>query len=76
MDAPVHIECIIDDSPLHAGRSLWNFPILTLAQAQSRNLDAVILSSKTMEAELAKAAHPLTTQGTKLIHLYPTTQAA
>jgi hypothetical protein len=78
MDAPVHIDCIIDDSPLHAGRSLWNFPILTLAQAQSRNLDAVILSSKTMEAELAKAAHPLTTQGTKLIHLYlyPTPKAA
>ncbi len=70
MDPPVCVSCIIDENPALAGRSLWNYPIVTPAQAATLGLDAVILSSQTMEDALERASQPILAQGVPVIRLY------
>jgi hypothetical protein len=70
MDPPVCVTCIIDENPALAGRSLWNYPIVTPAHAATLGLDAVILSSHTMEDALEAASQPLVAHGVPVIRLY------
>lgn len=76
MDPPVCVSCIIDQDPRLAGRSLWNYPIVTPEQAATLGLDAVILSSQTMEDALEAAAQPLIAQGVRVVRLYGRKQTA
>lgn len=70
MEPPVRIRCIIDDNAELHGRSLWGFPIVSVAQALTMNLDAVVLSSNSMEDKLRAAAQPLARAGVEIISLY------
>jgi hypothetical protein len=73
--APVEIVCLIDDHAERRGqgnacRRLWGFPVFSVEQALDLNLDAVILSSQTMEAALVRSAAPLATHGVRIVPLY------
>ena len=70
MEPPVNVVALIDDNSLMQGKSLWNYPIVSVEQALDLRLDAVILSSKSAEKQLAAAAQPLVRGGTNLIYLY------
>lgn len=56
MRPPVDIVGIIDDDPTLRGKSLWNYPVLTLHDAIDRQPHAIVLSSRHREEELARAA--------------------
>lgn len=74
-DPPVMVLGILDDDPDRIGSRLWNFPIISTEQAHSLGLDAIILSSDSMEERLAQAARPLERAGVEIIRLYTTPQA-
>lgn len=61
---------IIDENPELRGKSLWNYPIVSLAEAVAMSLDAVILSSNSMEERMAEAASPLRERGVEIVRLY------
>lgn len=76
MEPPVEIVCIIDDNPALAGGRLWNYPIVTLEQAMKRQFDAVVLSSKSGEAQLLVASAPLAAKSIRVLSLYTQVQHA
>ncbi len=67
---PVPVVCIIDDQPALRGQTLWGYRIVSAGQAATMALDAVVLSSRTMEDELVVAAGPLAAAGAQVIRLY------
>jgi hypothetical protein len=67
---PCPVACIIDDNPQLSGKSLWNFPILSREQALHRGVDAVVLSSDSMEHLLWNNAQPFRDRGIDVIRLY------
>ncbi|MFN0011208.1 MAG: nucleoside-diphosphate sugar epimerase/dehydratase [Phycisphaerales bacterium] len=70
MQPPVAVVAIIDENAALQGRSLWNYPIVSVADAMRLAPDAVILSSRTMEDELVAAAMPLSAAGVEVVRLY------
>jgi hypothetical protein len=70
MQPPVEIAAIVDDNAALQGQSLWGYPIVSQQQAQGMKLDAVILSSNSMEEELWAAAAPLRNAGIPVLRLY------
>ncbi len=70
MNPPVAIQCIIDDDPRLAGRSLWNYPVLTTEAAAELKPDAVVISSRSMEAALVERASELARRGAAIVTLY------
>lgn len=70
MRPPVEIVAIIDDGPALRGSRMWNYPVVTGAEASALALDAVVLSSNSMEDELARAAEPLARAGVEVVRLY------
>ena len=75
---PVEIAAIIDDNPELHGQHLWGFPVVSTQAALGLNLDAVVLSSDTVEDKLAASAAPLADAGVRIVPLYakPTQPAA
>ncbi|TVQ31336.1 MAG: hypothetical protein EA376_09500 [Phycisphaeraceae bacterium] len=67
---PVEIVCIIDDNPDMAGRRLWRIPLVSRSEAGGLALDAVVISSDSIEEKLAAAAAPLREAGTRVLCLY------
>jgi hypothetical protein len=80
-EPPNHTEivCFIDDhaerrTQNESPRKLWGFPILSVVEALDQRLDAVVLSSSTMEAALIRSAEPLRTGGVRIVPLYTAPQ--
>ncbi|MBX3351431.1 MAG: hypothetical protein KF684_00735 [Phycisphaeraceae bacterium] len=67
---PATVVAIIDENPDLRGTTLWNYPIVSLEDALTLNLDAVILSSNSMEERLLESALPLRDRGVQVIRLY------
>jgi len=67
---PVDIVAVIDDNPDNRGKSLWNFPLVSRDDARALKLDAVVISSDSIEDKLAANAAPLREQGVEIIKLY------
>lgn len=76
LQPPVRVVCIIDDDRSLRGKRLWNYPVVSVADALTLGLDAVILSSNSMEETLARAAEPLSLQGAEIIRLYSEAQTS
>src|SRR5690606_8854290 len=70
MQPPVEIAGVIDQNPALHGQRLWNYPILSMDEALTLNLDAVVLSSSTMEDRLWEASQPLRDRGIPVVRLY------
>lgn len=70
MNPPVEIDCLIDQSEALVGRRRWGFAVLSVEQAASRRLDAVVLSANCREAELRRACAPLERAGVEIVTLY------
>ncbi len=70
MQPPVQVLAIIDENPGTQGTSLWNIPVMCPRTAAALRLDAVILSSRTMEDELVRSCGPLTANGAEIVRLY------
>jgi hypothetical protein len=68
--AAVEVVAIIDDHPDLRGTRLWNYPVVSCAQASKLALDAVVLSSANAEEALATAAAGLVSGGARLVRLY------
>jgi hypothetical protein len=64
------IVCIIDDGPNLAGAKLWNYPIVSSERAGALWLDAVIISSRTMEQTLMERARAIFGERTRIVGLY------
>ncbi len=73
---PVQVIGIVDENPGLAGTRMWNYPILSVAQAAALKPDAVILSSDTVEEKLSAAAGPLAAAGAEIVRLYTTEASA
>lgn len=73
---PVSILAIIDESPERIGTRLWNYPVVSPAQALTLGLDAVVLSSDAMEDRLRGAAQPLANAGVRVVGLYESVKLA
>lgn len=69
-DSPIELACIIDDNPSTWGSTVAGLKVVSPEQAMALDLDAVLLSSNTMEAKLAVSARPLAEQGVAVIPLY------
>ncbi|MGP1309267.1 MAG: hypothetical protein ACTS27_03605 [Phycisphaerales bacterium] len=70
LQPPVQVVAVIDQNPDLRGQRLWNFPIVSLDEALALNLDAVVLSSNTMEDRLFDSAAPLRDAGIEVVRLY------
>ena len=71
----VCLVCVIDDGDFSAA-TLWGRPIVPVVEALRLKLDAVVLSSDTVEDRLWAAAEPLREAGVRVERLYDATQAA
>jgi len=67
-ESPVDVVCFVDDA--RAGTKLWGLPIVTLDEARRTGLDALVLSSDTVETQLHAKARPLLLAGTAIVTLY------
>ncbi len=67
---PVSIECIIDDAAANHGQTLWNYPIVSQADALARGVQAVVLSSNQWEPQLWERSRPLREAGVEVLRLY------
>ena len=76
MDPPVEVLCLIDDDRRAQGGRLWGFPIVSRDEALALRPDAVVLSSNTMEEELAERAGPFEAAGIRVVGLYAADGAA
>lgn len=71
MDAPCTVRCIIDDNAKLWGKTLWNFPIVSREEALRLGVDAVVLSSDSMEQRLFDNARIFMDAGIEVLRLYP-----
>ncbi len=69
-EPPVDIVCVIDDNERLHGKRLFGFPVVSLDQAKSLRLDAVILSANSHEQTLWRNAAPLRDAGVDVVRLY------
>jgi len=71
-NSPVEIACFIDDNPERIGTCLGRIPIVSRAWAMGHvdRLDAVVLSSDTLEDRLREASAPLGERGVRIVSLY------
>jgi len=69
---PVEIVCVIDDDSERIGTRLWNYPIISMRGAieQTHAIDAVVLSSDSMEDRLRDGASRLAAKGIAIVGLY------
>jgi hypothetical protein len=67
---PVEVVAVIDENPELHGSRLWNYPVVSLADAATLDLDGVVLSSDRMEDRLWNAAAPLRESGIPVVRLY------
>lgn len=70
MQPPVQIVAVIDDNGALQGQALWGYPIVSQRQVLEMDVDAVIVSSNSMEDELWAAALPLRNAGVPVLRLY------
>lgn len=71
MEPPCAVRCIIDDNPKCWGKSLWNFPIVSRDEALRLGVDAVVLSSDSMEQRLFDNSALFIERGIEVLRLYP-----
>lgn len=69
-EPPVEVAAIIDDNPKMIGKKLFGFPVVSVDQARSLRLDAVILSANSHEETLWERSAPLRDAGVEVIRLY------
>lgn len=69
-DPPVEILAIIDDGAEKQGKRLWGIPIMNRERARGLKLDAVVLSSDTIEEKLAASAAVFEADGAEVVRLY------
>lgn len=69
-EPPVQIVCIIDDDPGTHGQKLWNFPIVSREDALRMHVDAVVLSSNSLEDKLWENAARFRANSIPVIRLY------
>lgn len=62
--------CVIDDDRRRRGQRLFGFPVVPVDEARTLGLDAVILSSDSLEDRLWETTAPLRTAGVQVIRLY------
>lgn len=67
---PVEVVAIIDDDPDRTGGLLWNFPVVTRIQALDMGVDAIILSSDSMEQTLRERTSEFSARGIEIYSLY------
>lgn len=67
---PVSIVCVIDDAPSLEGDTLWGFPIVGAARALTMDLDAIVLSSNTREADMWAKTGAFRDKGVRVLRLY------
>ena len=67
---PVEVVGVVDENPDLRGQRLWNFPIVSVEDALAIDLDAVVLSSSTMEERLWESAAPFRERGVEVVRLY------
>lgn len=70
MHAPVRIDCVIDDNKSRQGERLWNWPIVSRAQALHRGVRGVVFSANAHESMLWDNASDFLRQGVRVIRLY------
>lgn len=66
----VMLVAIIDEDPARVGTTMWGLPVVSVADALGLGLDAVVLSSDSMEDRLLAAARPLEAIGVRVVSLY------
>lgn len=71
MDPPCTVACIIDDNAKLWGKRLWNYPIVSREEAVSMGVDAVVLSSDSMEQRLFENSSMFRERGIEVLRLYP-----
>lgn len=69
-EPPVEVVAVIDENPDQRGGRLWNVPVISLEDALALRLDAVVLSSFTMEGRLWRSAGALRDRGVEVVCLY------
>ncbi len=70
MEPGVEIVCVIDDDSRRHGDRMWGFPIVSLDQALSLDLDAVVISANSIEDRLWERAALIRERGISVIRLY------
>lgn len=70
MDPEPPVVCIVDDDPAQSGSRLWNIPVVPATGAMALGVDAVILSSNSMEDRLWERAEGFRRAGVPVLRLY------
>ncbi len=70
LSPPVEVVAVIDENPELRGARLWNYPVISLDEARSLDIDGVVLSSNSMEDRLWESASPLRDAGIPVVRLY------
>jgi len=70
--APLRVAAFIDEDRARIGTTLFGRPVIGVADAISRAsaIDAVVISSDSMENRLAERARPLAERGVRVVLLY------
>lgn len=66
---PVEVVCIIEDTADRNAR-MWGLPLVSLQAVDNLNLDAIIISSRTVEGVLARKARAVCGERVEIIRLY------
>jgi FkbM family methyltransferase len=67
-DPPVDVSFMIDDG--RAGGRLWGMPVLSREEALREAIDAVVISSDSMEDQLYERCEPFLEKGLSVVRLY------
>ncbi len=70
MDQGVNWVAVIDENPALAGARVAERPVVSVAQAMAMDLDAVLLSSDTFEAQMWERTLPLRRAGIRVVPIY------
>lgn len=55
-EPPVRIACFIDDDPQRQGRTAWNIPVVSRAEAAAMGIRGVVLAARSVHAQLWAAS--------------------
>ncbi len=70
VDQGVNWVAVIDENPALAGTRVAERPVVSMAQAMAMDLDAVLLSSDTFEAQMWERTLPLRRAGIRVVPIY------
>ncbi|HPF37788.1 MAG TPA: glycosyltransferase family 4 protein [Phycisphaerae bacterium] len=76
INPPVEILAFIEDDRSDSAQTLWEWPILSRAEAIALDIDAVIISSRMNEAQMLRHQPEFASAGIELLPLYSEGRAA